>query len=165
MKKIICGSILTLVLWNCKNTENNKEPLPVNKSNETVVSKPQTNTKETVKPASDTLIVTQTALILHQASTTEIQKWKNENPESFGESVSDNLTYLDEAQTAAKKQHIAIVQTDANFISFVNQQGTGKVWTRGVQFEGWGAIAYKENGSPAAIEITNSAAEINKYFK
>jgi hypothetical protein len=170
MKKIM---IVSIVLYLCSSCANKAEDTSKKEAATTTTKQEQTQketTKEEPKDAkaivkqSDTLVINQKALVIHDATDKEVKKWRSENEENFGESLSDNMTYIDETNTEAKKKNLTIIRTEATIIAFEKKDGTKMIWTRGKNFEGWGAIAFKEDGNPKKINIVDAKAELTKYF-
>jgi hypothetical protein len=170
MKKIMIVSIALYLCSSCANKadDNSKKEEATIKPKQEQPQKEPTKEEpkdvQTIVKQSDTLVVNQKALVIHDATDKEVKKWRSENEENFGESLSDNLTYIDETNTEAKKKNLTIIRTETNIIVFEKQDGSKITWTRSKNFEGWGAIAFKEDGNPKKINIVDAKAELAKYF-
>jgi hypothetical protein len=170
MKKIMIVSIALYLCTSCNNKPEQtakKEEVNIATQKEPTKNETTTETTKIAKPMvkqSDTLVINQKALVIHDATDKEVKKWRSENEENFGESLSDNLTYIDETNTEAKKKNLTIIRTETNIIVFEKQDGSKITWTRGKNFEGWGAIAFNETTNPKTISIVNAKVELDKYF-
>jgi hypothetical protein len=163
--------IAIIILSSCTNNKKEKDTTPTpTPAKQDKVADVKSEQKEVVTEVatlknSDTLFITQKALVMHEASNKEVEKWRNENEENFGEAASDNLHYMDETKTEAEKRKIPIIRTASNILVFQKQDGNKIVWTRGKNYEGWGAIAFDTQNNPKAIEIVSAADGLKKYFK
>jgi hypothetical protein len=171
MKLITTIAALTILLSACQNNEKSK---PVQIAEKKAVpqdtAKPQdalpqkTNNTSAIPPTfgKDTLLVTTKCVVIHNATKAETDKFQKEGGENFGEALSDNLHYLDETKTNAKKKNIAIVETEAKCLVFITQKGERIFKTRGKDFSGWGAMGFNANTPPFTIEIVMSDKDLNK---
>ncbi len=123
------------------------------------------NTQTTTGEKGDTLFVTERILVAHNATSAETKKWEKEGGPDFAESLSDNLHYMDETKTNAKKMGLKIVETEKNNIVFVKADGSRDLWIRGKKFDGWGAIGFAPDKKAKEIQIVISDEELKKYFK
>lgn len=112
----------------------------------------------------DTLFVSSKSLVTHYATEKEMKKWDKASPD-FAESLADNLHYLDETMTAAKKLGAINLRTEKDNIVFIKDDGTRLLWTRGKKFDGWGAIAFSPNKAAKEITIVDAERELREYFK
>ncbi len=180
MKKIIFNiTCITLVIatiaCNSNNKKNETNTSPTIQSEKTVVAKNDTVATTPTTPITaavsiatgeigDTLFVTEKTIVAHDPNKTESKKISSGGPDA-AESLSDNLHYMDETLTSAKKMGLKIVKTEKDVIVFIGQNNKRTVWKRGANYEYWGVLAFTPAKAPSKIEIVMSKESLEKYFK
>ena len=173
MNKIIFLALI-VALASCNNNETKNTPVINNvDTSKNVTAKasidtPQKTNNTTAVPPTfgkDTLLVTTRCIVCHQPTSAETKKLQKEGGENFGEALSDNLFYFDETKTYAKKLNIQALNTEANCIVFITQNGKRFIKTRGKDYTNWGVIAFNTNDAPTNINIVASNDALKKAFK
>ena len=172
MNKILLG-ILLAALMACNTNETKKTPTiqgadTAKKTAITTIDTPLKTNKPVALPVTfgtDTLLVTKKCIVCHEPTDAEVKKLQKEGGENFGEALSDNLFYLDETKTYAKNLKIEAINTQANCIVFITQDGKRFIKTRGKDYTNWGVIAFTTNAAPINISMVASNDALKKTFK
>jgi hypothetical protein len=172
MKRIIIlSSVIAAFACNSNNTEANKngttKEVAQNVTNSvTATTSTTTNAAQTtIEYGKDTLLINESCLVAHFATNAETKKLEKEGGENFGEALSDNLFYMDEAMANAKKLNIKVIKTEAKCIAFKSAKGEPIFKVRGKDFSSWGLIGFNGTDQPIKIEMVMSENGLKKVFK